>query len=40
MTLFVAAEEADAVLRYIRGRKQKAWIIGEVIKGTKRVRME
>jgi phosphoribosylformylglycinamidine cyclo-ligase len=40
MTLFVAAEEADAVLRCIRGRKQKAWIIGEVIKGTKRVRME
>ncbi len=33
MTVIVAAEKADAVLNFIRARKQKAWIIGEVIRG-------
>ena len=34
MTLTVAADKADDVLRFIRAGKHKAWIIGEVVKGT------
>jgi len=33
MTLIVAAEKANAVFRFIRSQKQRAWIIGEVVKG-------
>ena len=33
MTIIVAAEKADAVLKFIHAQKQKAWIIGEVVKG-------
>jgi phosphoribosylformylglycinamidine cyclo-ligase len=33
MTIIVAADKADAVLNFIRGRRQNAWLIGEVIKG-------
>jgi phosphoribosylformylglycinamidine cyclo-ligase len=33
MTVIVAAESADAVLKIIR-RKHKAWIIGEVVRGS------
>lgn len=33
MTVIVAAAKADAILKFIRARKQKAWIIGEVVKG-------
>jgi len=34
MTMIVAAEKADAALRFIRARRQAAWIIGEVARGT------
>jgi phosphoribosylformylglycinamidine cyclo-ligase len=34
MVVIVAADKADAVLRFIRARKQTAWLIGEVTKGT------
>jgi phosphoribosylformylglycinamidine cyclo-ligase len=34
MTLIVAADRADAVLRFIRAQKQAAWLIGEVVPGT------
>ncbi len=34
MTMIVAAERADAALRFIRARRQAAWIIGEVVRGT------
>jgi phosphoribosylformylglycinamidine cyclo-ligase len=34
MTMIVAGEKADAVLRFIRRRGQTAWIIGEVTRGT------
>jgi phosphoribosylformylglycinamidine cyclo-ligase len=34
MTIIVAAESADAVLRFVRSQKLKAWQIGEVVKGT------
>jgi phosphoribosylformylglycinamidine cyclo-ligase len=34
MTAIVAADKADAVLHFIRSQKHKAWVIGEVIKGT------
>ena len=33
MTLIVAADKADGVLRFIRAQHQKAWLIGEVVKG-------
>jgi phosphoribosylformylglycinamidine cyclo-ligase len=33
MTLIVAAEKASAVLRFIDSQKQRAWLIGEVVKG-------
>jgi phosphoribosylformylglycinamidine cyclo-ligase len=34
LTMIVAADKADAVLRFIRARRQTAWIIGEVTRGT------
>ncbi len=40
MTAIVAADQADAVLRTIKAAKQKAWIIGEVVKGTGICRVE
>ena len=33
ITLIVSAAKADAVLRFIKARGQRAWIIGEVKKG-------
>ena len=39
MMLIVAADSADAVLRFVRGRKVKAWQIGEVVKGTGQARV-
>jgi len=39
MTIIVAADSADAVLRFIRAQKVKAWLIGEVTKGSGTVRM-
>jgi len=29
----VAAERAEAVLKFIRAQKHNAWVIGEVVKG-------
>ena len=37
MTLIVAADEADAVLRFCRRRSHRAWRIGEVVKGLGKV---
>jgi hypothetical protein len=34
-----AAAAADPVLKFIRSRKQKAWVIGEVTKGSGRVKL-
>ena len=34
MTIIVAGDSVDSVLKFIRARKQKAWIIGEVTRGT------
>ncbi len=34
MTLTVTADKADAVLRFVRAQKHRAWIVGEVVKGT------
>ena len=31
MTVIVAADKADAALRFIRARRQAAWLIGEVV---------
>ena len=33
MVAIVSAEKADAVLKFIRAQKHKAWHIGEVVKG-------
>jgi len=33
MTLIVAGEKADAVLRWLRRQKQPAWCVGEVVPG-------
>ena len=40
MTVFVAADRADEVLSFIRARSQRAWLIGEVVAGSGRVRIE
>ncbi len=40
MVSIVAADKADAVLKFIRSQKHKAWIIGEVTKGTGEARVE
>jgi len=39
MTIIVPAEKADAVLKFVRAQKQKAWFIGEVVKGTGEARV-
>lgn len=40
MVSIVAADKADAVLKFINAQKHKAWIIGEVVKGTGEARVE
>jgi phosphoribosylformylglycinamidine cyclo-ligase len=40
MTVIVAGAHADAVLKFIRARKQAAWIIGEVVKGRGEAKVE
>ena len=39
MAAIVAADKADAALKFIRIQKHKAWIIGEVVKGHGAARM-
>jgi phosphoribosylformylglycinamidine cyclo-ligase len=39
LTVTVAADAADAALRFIRAAKHPAWIIGEVVKGTGQCRV-
>jgi len=39
MVSMVAADKADAVLKFIRAQKHKAWLIGEVVKGCGRARV-
>jgi phosphoribosylformylglycinamidine cyclo-ligase len=39
MTIIVPADKADGALKFIRGQKQKAWLIGEVVRGTGEARM-
>ena len=34
MTIIVPADKADAVLKFVRSQKHKAWFIGEVVKGS------
>jgi phosphoribosylformylglycinamidine cyclo-ligase len=40
MTAIVSADRADAMLKFIRAQKHKAWIIGEVVKGRGEARVE
>jgi len=39
MAVIVAADKADAALKFIRIQKHKAWIIGEVVKGAREARV-
>jgi phosphoribosylformylglycinamidine cyclo-ligase len=39
MVAIVSADKADAVLKFIRAHKHKAWLIGEVVKGQAGVRL-
>ncbi len=39
MTIMVAGDKADEILKFIRSRKQRAWIIGEVTKGQGTVKL-
>ena len=39
MVSIVSADKADAVLKFIKAQKHKAWIIGEVVKGTGEARV-
>jgi phosphoribosylformylglycinamidine cyclo-ligase len=40
MTIIVSDEKVDAVLGFVRAQKQKAWVIGEVVKGKGEARVE
>ena len=40
MVAILAADKADAVLKFIRAQKHKAWVIGEVVKGKGEARVE
>ncbi len=40
MVAIVSADKAEAILKFIRAQKHKAWLIGEVVKGRGEVRME
>jgi phosphoribosylformylglycinamidine cyclo-ligase len=40
MVAVVAAEQADATLRFIRAAKHRAWMIGDVVKGNGEARVE
>ncbi|MBL9171220.1 MAG: phosphoribosylformylglycinamidine cyclo-ligase [Verrucomicrobiales bacterium] len=40
MTVVVPADQADAVLRAIKAGKHRAWIVGEVVKGSGLARVE
>jgi phosphoribosylformylglycinamidine cyclo-ligase len=40
MVAIVSRDKADEVLRFIRAKKHKAWIIGEVVKGSGKSRVE
>ena len=39
MTAIVAPDRADEIFRAIKATKHKAWIIGEVVKGTGEARV-
>ncbi|MDQ6630213.1 MAG: phosphoribosylformylglycinamidine cyclo-ligase [Verrucomicrobiota bacterium] len=39
MTMIVAAEKANEILKFIRAQKRNAWLIGEVTKGKSKVRL-
>ncbi|MCO5050902.1 MAG: phosphoribosylformylglycinamidine cyclo-ligase [Verrucomicrobiae bacterium] len=40
MVALVAADQADAALKFIKAQKHKAWLIGEVVKGNGEARVE
>ena len=39
MTVIVAADQAEAALRFVRAQQQRAWLIGEVVPGSGIVKM-
>src|SRR5262249_15514608 len=40
MVVIVAADKAEAALKFIRSQKHAAWLIGEVVKGKGEARIE
>jgi phosphoribosylformylglycinamidine cyclo-ligase len=40
MVAIVSADKADAVLKFIKAQKHKAWLIGEVVKGKGEAKVE
>jgi len=40
MTVIAAPDKADSVLRFVRTRRHRAWLIGEVVKGRGEARVE
>ena len=39
MTIIISPEKADSALRFIRAQRQRAWLIGEVVRGTGRAKL-
>jgi len=39
MTLIVAADQAETIQRFVTSQQQKAWLIGEVVKGSRVARV-
>ena len=40
MIAIVTADNADSILKFIRAQQHKAWVIGEVVKGTREVQVK
>jgi phosphoribosylaminoimidazole (AIR) synthetase len=40
MVAVVAVEKVEVILRFIRGKKHKAWVIGEAVRGRGIARMD
>ena len=37
--MVVATDRADEVCRYLKARRERAWVLGEVVRGSGRVRV-
>jgi len=39
MTAIVSADKADSILKFIKANKFKAWVIGEIVKGSQKTQV-